>query len=260
MTEPAFKIVIPARYNSSRFPGKPLALIAGVPMVVRVYQQALKSNATEIIVATDDNRIAEACHNSGVPVCMTSPDHPTGTDRIAEVAKTQRWSVDDIIVNVQGDEPLIPVSSIQQVAANLHHFSQASIATLATPITDYDEFMDPNIVKVVFDHTGMAHYFSRSPIPFDRDAAAVRQSVSGAFRHLGLYAYRAGFLTRYCDMSKCHYESIEKLEQLRALWHGEGIHVDIASELPGMGVDTPEELALVETLIKESQVKESQAQ
>lgn len=255
MTEPEFKIVIPARYNSTRFPGKPLALIAGVPMVVRVYQQALKSDAATVVVATDDDRIAAVCHGNGVPVCMTSPDHPTGTDRIAEVAKIQQWSADDIIVNVQGDEPLIPISTIQQVATNLHHFSHASIATLATPITDYEEFIDPNNVKVVFDHSGMAHYFSRAPIPFDRDTAADQRSVAGAFRHLGLYAYRAGFLFRYCEMNKCQYESMEKLEQLRALWHGEGIHVGIASELPGMGVDTPEQLAMVESLIRESQVK-----
>lgn len=252
MTDSEFKIVIPARYNSSRFPGKPVALIAGVPMVIRVYQQACKSDATQVIVATDDKRVADVCNASDVPVCMTSPDHPTGTDRIAEVAKTQRWSADDIIVNVQGDEPLIPVSTIQQVASNLHQNNQASIATLATPITDYEEFTDPNNVKVVFDHAGMAHYFSRAPIPFDRDGDADPLSFTGAFRHLGLYAYRAGFLFRYSEMQECHYESMEKLEQLRALWHGERIHVDIAAELPGMGVDTPEQLAQVESLIEES--------
>ena len=224
-------------------------------MVVRVYQQAIKSHASEVIVATDDERIAEVCNSFGVPVCMTSPDHPTGTDRIAEVAKTQGWSAEDIIVNVQGDEPLIPVSTIQQVAANLHRFSQASIATLATPIVDYEEFIDPNNVKVVFDHVGMALYFSRAPIPFDRDTAPDQRSVAGTYRHLGLYAYRAGFLFRYHNMNECQYESLEKLEQLRALWHGEGIHVDIASELPGLGVDTPEQLALVEALVIESQAK-----
>ncbi len=224
-------------------------------MVVRVYQQAIKSHASEVIVATDDERIAEVCNSFGVPVCMTSPDHPTGTDRIAEVAKTQAWSAEDIIVNVQGDEPLIPVSTIQQVAANLHRFSQASIATLATPIVDYEEFIDPNNVKVVFDHVGMALYFSRAPIPFDRDTAPDQRSVAGTYRHLGLYAYRAGFLFRYHNMNECQYESLEKLEQLRALWHGEGIHVDIASELPGLGVDTPEQLALVEALVIESQAK-----
>lgn len=255
MTEPAFKIVIPARYNSSRFPGKPLALICGVPMVVRVYQQALKTSASEVIVATDDDRVVNICSNNDVPVCLTSPDHPTGTDRIAEVARLKGWSDDDIVVNVQGDEPLIPVSTIHQVANNLHRFTHASIATLATSIIDYEELIDPTNVKVVFDHNGLAHYFSRAPIPFDRDmtAESAAKTLKNAFRHLGLYAYRVGFLNRYAEMPECEYEALEKLEQLRALWHGEKIHVDIATELPGTGVDTPEQLALVEALYLRSQ-------
>lgn len=247
MTETAFRIVIPARYSSSRFPGKPLALIAGTPMVIRVYQQALKSNAEDVVVATDDNRIVQACDEAGVPVCMTSAEHLTGTDRIAEVAGLMQWAADEVVVNVQGDEPLIPISTIHQVAANLHRFKEAGIATLATPITDRDEFADPNNVKVVFDHQGMAHYFSRAPIPFDRDSAA--DSSQFGFRHLGLYAYRVGFLQRYSAMDECQYEALEKLEQLRALWHGERIHVDVATELPGLGVDTPEQLLQVEQLI-----------
>lgn len=251
MSHDSFKIVIPARYNSSRFPGKPLALIADIPMVIRVYQQALKANAADVIIATDDDRIAEVCESYAAPFCMTSADHATGTDRIAEVADLQQWQAEDIVVNVQGDEPLIPVSSITQVAENLHRVGDASIATLSTPIVDLEEFNDPNNVKVVFDHRGMAHYFSRAPIPFNRDGET--QLPNAAFRHLGLYAYRVGFLQRYSQMSECQYESLEKLEQLRALWHGEGIHVDIAQELPGMGVDTPEQLALVESIILASQ-------
>ncbi len=251
MSQNLFKVVIPARYQSSRFPGKPLALIAEVPMVIRVYQQALKADAAEIIIATDDDRIARVCEDHGAAFCMTSADHPTGTDRIAEVAHLQKWHSDDIVVNVQGDEPLIPVSTIKQVAENLHRVTDASIATLATPVVDIEEFNDPNNVKVVFDHRGMAHYFSRAPIPFDRDGTMQLQGT--AFRHLGLYAYRVGFLARYSQMTECQYESLEKLEQLRALWHGEGIHVDIAEELPGMGVDTPEQLALVESLYLDSQ-------
>ncbi len=247
MTETAFRIVIPARYRSSRFPGKPLALIAGTPMVIRVYQQALKSNAVDVVVATDDDRIRQACDDAGAPVCMTSAEHLTGTDRIAEVAGLMKWAADEVVVNVQGDEPLIPISTIHQVAANLHRFKGASIATLASPITDRDEFADPNNVKVVFDHQGMAHYFSRAPIPFDRDAVA--DGSHFGFRHLGLYAYRVGFLQRYSTMKECKYEALEKLEQLRALWHGERIHVDVAKELPGMGVDTPEQLVQVEQLI-----------
>ena len=251
MSHDSFKIVIPARYNSSRFPGKPLALIADIPMVIRVYQQALKANAAEVMIATDDDRIARVCESHGAACCMTSSDHATGTDRIAEVAHLRQWQAEDIVVNVQGDEPLIPVSTIKQVAENLHRVADASIATLSTPIVDTEEFEDPNNVKVVFDHRGMAHYFSRAPIPFNRDGATL--SPNAAFRHLGLYAYRVGFLQRYSQMSECQYESLEKLEQLRALWHGEGIHVDIAQELPGMGVDTPEQLALVESIVRASQ-------
>ena len=249
MTEPNFKIVIPARFSSTRFPGKPLALIDGVPMVVRVYQRVVETSASEIIVATDDQRIANACGEYNAPVCLTSPDHPTGTDRVAEVCEKMGWDDDDVIVNVQGDEPLIPLSSVVQVARNLQQNPDAAIATLCTPISSSQELLDPNNVKVVFDHRGMALYFSIAPIPFDRDTS---NDLSQSFRHLGLYAYRASFLGRYSSLQACVIEELEKLEQLRALWNGERIHVDVATELPGPGVDTPEQLAEVEALIAKS--------
>ncbi len=246
MNDLNYKIVVPARYGSTRFPGKPLALISGVPMIVRVYQRVSMTGASEVVVATDDERIAEVCSKAGAEVCMTRGDHPTGTDRIAEVIENRGWSEDEIVVNVQGDEPLIPLSSIDQVAGNLHRHTDASIATLCTPITDANELRNPNHVKVVFDHRGMALYFSRAPIPHNRDHI---DDVHHVYRHLGLYAYRAAFLRRFADMPACEIEQMEKLEQLRALWHGERIHVAVARELPGPGVDTPEQLARVEALI-----------
>lgn len=241
-----YKIVIPARYKSTRFPGKPLALISGVPMVVRVYQRVADTHASEIIVATDDERIASVCEQAGAEVCMTSPQHATGTDRIAEVREIKAWPDETIIVNVQGDEPLIPISSIGQVAANLFQFDDASIATLCTPVYDPVEAQDTNNVKVVFDHRGMALYFSRMLIPHEREVGSELKCV---YRHLGLYAYRASFLKRFSLLPACEIESLEKLEQLRALWNGEGIHVDIARELPGPGVDTPEQLAEVTAIL-----------
>lgn len=242
-----YKIVIPARYQSTRFPGKPLALINGVPMIVRVYQRVADTEASEVVVATDDERIGAACEMAGADVCLTSPDHQTGTDRIAEVTEKKGWCDDTIIVNVQGDEPLIPLSCIGQVAANLHQFDNASIATLCTPVSDAQEAADTNNVKVVFNHRGMAMYFSRMLIPHERDEGS---GVTCVYRHLGLYAYRAAFLKRFPSLSACEIEELEKLEQLRALWNGEQIHVDVAKELPGPGVDTPEQLAEVAALLK----------
>ncbi len=242
-----FSIVIPARYASSRFPGKPLALIDGVPMVVRVQQRCLTCGAQSVIVATDDERIRDVCLQHGATVVMTRSDHINGTDRLAEVAVNMQWDDSEIVVNVQGDEPLIPVAIVRQVGENLSAIPEASIATLATPIDSAQEFSDPTAVKVVFDHRGLALYFSRSPIPFDRDGSA-NQTLG--YRHIGLYAYRAGFLRRYSDMQPCTIESVEMLEQLRALYNGERIHVAVAKETPGMGVDTPEQLALVERLIQ----------
>jgi len=242
-----FNIVIPARYASSRFPGKPLALIDGVPMVVRVQQRCVGCGAQSVIVATDDERIRDTCQQYGATVVMTRSDHINGTDRLAEVAAKMNWNDSEIVVNVQGDEPLIPVAIVRQVSTNLAAVAEASIATLATPIDSTEEFTDPTAVKVVFDHRGLALYFSRSPIPFDRDASA---ATTLGYRHIGLYAYRAGFLRRYSDMRPCTIENIEMLEQLRALYNGERIHVAVAQETPGMGVDTPDQLAIVERMIQ----------
>lgn len=241
-----FNVVIPARYQSSRFPGKPLALICGQPMILHAYQRAQSCGAAQVVIATDNDEIASVCRAAGADVCMTSTTHATGTDRIAEVSAQRGWHDDTIVVNVQGDEPLLAQSSIQQVAANLARHPAASIATLATAITDPAEAIDGNVVKVVFDNRGMALYFSRACIPAVRDG----QWTSGhSWRHIGLYAFRAGFLRRFGDMPASELEQLEKLEQLRALSHGDKIHVGIASELPGPGVDTPAQLREVEAIM-----------
>lgn len=248
MGSPAFKVVIPARYASTRLPGKPLLELAGRPMLQHVYERSLQSGASEFIIATDDQRIADAAHKFNATVCMTSPEHTSGTERLAEVVEVQGWGDDDIIVNVQGDEPLIPAALIKQVAAGLADNADAPMATLAYPIHTTDEVADPNIVKVVLDKQGYALYFSRAAIPFHRDRPAVGNNT-GALRHIGLYAYRAGFLKRYMQMEPSPLESIEKLEQLRVLWHGMKIQVGIATALPGHGVDTLEDLARVDALL-----------
>lgn len=243
----AFKVVIPARYQSSRFPGKPLAKIAGKEMVLHVYELAMQSAATEVVIATDDQRIFDLAAGCGAKVTMTSKDHATGTDRLVEVVATQGWPADTIIVNVQGDEPLIPIACIDQVAQNLHQNASAVMATLATQINSESEFADPNVVKVVFDAYGMAMLFSRATIPFDRDRG-FDQSVT-CFRHLGIYAYRAGYLQGYSSLPECVIETAEKLEQLRVLYNGDRIHVDVALEVPGPGVDTAEQLIEVEAML-----------
>ncbi len=248
-TQFTFNIVIPARYASSRFPGKPVALIDGVPMVVRVLQRCLGCGAQSVIVATDDERIRDVCLQHGATVAMTRTDHINGTDRLSEVAEQMNWADSEIVVNVQGDEPLIPVAIVRQVGENLAANPEASIATLATAIDSAEEFADPSAVKVVFDHRGFALYFSRSAIPFDRDGSA---ATTLGYRHIGMYAYRAGFLRRYSDMQPVAIEHLEMLEQLRALYYGERIHVAVAKETPGMGVDTPEQLAAVEQIIQAS--------
>jgi len=240
-----FKVVIPARYASTRLPGKPLLQLAGRPMLQHVHERSLQSGAAVVIIATDDQRIADAAHNFDATVCMTSPEHTSGTERLAEVVVRQGWDDDDIIVNVQGDEPLIPSALVQQVAAGLANNAAAPMATLAYPIQSTAEMADPNIVKVVLDKQGYALYFSRAAIPFHRDRLAMDNDTR-ALRHIGLYAYRAGFLKRYMQMEPSPLESIEKLEQLRVLWHGMKIHVGVASEMPGHGVDTREDLARVD--------------
>ncbi|CAG9414767.1 TPA: 3-deoxy-manno-octulosonate cytidylyltransferase [Providencia alcalifaciens] len=241
-----FTVIIPARYASTRLPGKPLADIHGKPMVVRVMEQAIKSGASRVIIATDHPDVAAAVIAAGGEACMTNPDHQSGTERLAEVIDTYGFSDDEIIVNVQGDEPLIPPEIIRQVAHNLRG-SQANMGTLAVPIHSAQEAFNPNAVKVVMDKDGYALYFSRATIPWDRDQfAKSKETIGDTFlRHIGIYAYRAGFIRRYIAWDASPLEKIEMLEQLRVLWYGEKIHVAVAEKAPGAGVDTPEDLELV---------------
>lgn len=239
----AFIVVIPARYASSRLPGKPLLDIGGLSMIERVYHQATASGADQVIVATDDQRIAETVQRFGGHVCMTSPDHHSGTERLAEVIELLQLPEQTIIVNVQGDEPFIPPVIIRQVADNLAKQQKADMATLAVPLHDIAELQNPNVVKVVTDKDGYALYFSRATIPYDRDNRFSDVLSQHYYRHLGLYAYRAKFIKRYISWPASQLERIESLEQLRVLWQGEAIHVDIAAETPPVGVDTEADLA-----------------
>jgi 3-deoxy-manno-octulosonate cytidylyltransferase (CMP-KDO synthetase) len=243
-----FKVVIPARHASTRLPGKPLLDIAGKPMVVRVAEQAMKSGASEICVATDHEGIAEAVTRHGYAVTMTRADHPSGTDRIAEVAQQRGWRDDEIIVNVQGDEPLIDPALIREVALNLADHPEAAMATACHPIHDKASVFNPNVVKVVADKNGYALYFSRAPIPYARDAYAAGEDVPAGLsvqRHIGIYAYRASFLKIYSQLAPSGIETFESLEQLRVLWHGYKISVAVTEHAPAAGVDTPEDLERV---------------
>lgn len=246
----SFRVVIPARHASTRLPGKPLLPLAGRPLIAHVYDCARASGAAEILIATDDARIAEACTGFGASVVMTSASHRSGSERLAEVVAVQGWPDDEIVVNLQGDEPLTPSSAIRQVAEDLIAFPEASVSTLCAPIHSAAQLNDPHTVKVVRDVAGYALYFSRAPIPWERDVigAEAREAPIG-WRHVGMYAYRAGYLRRYVALPACELEHIEKLEQLRVLWHGARIHVAEALEVPGHGVDTPEDLALVAALL-----------
>ncbi|KPW34858.1 3-deoxy-manno-octulosonate cytidylyltransferase [Pseudomonas coronafaciens pv. atropurpurea] len=250
----AFTVVIPARYGSSRFPGKPLQTIAGKPMVQLVWEQARKSSAERVVVATDDARIVEACRAFGAEVLLTREDHNSGTDRLAEVATQLGLAADAIVVNVQGDEPMIPPAVIDQVAANLAAHPEAGMATLAEPIDDVAVLFNPNIVKVSTDINGLALTFSRAPLPWARDALASDKDRLPAGvpyrRHIGIYAYRAGFLHDFVSWGPCWLENTESLEQLRALWNGVRIHVADALEAPPGGVDTPEDLERVRRLLE----------
>lgn len=250
----AFTVVIPARFGSSRFPGKPLKLIAGKPMVQHVWEQARKSAAERVVVATDDARIFEACQGFGAEVVMTRQDHNSGTDRLAEVAVQLGLTADAIVVNVQGDEPMIPPAVIDQVAANLAAHAVAGIATLAEPIDDVELLFNPNVVKVVADLDGLALTFSRAPLPWARDDfSKTRETLPAGVpyrRHIGIYAYRAGFLHDFVSWGPCWLENTESLEQLRALWHGVRIHVADAVQSPPGGVDTPEDLERVRRLLE----------
>lgn len=247
----AYKLVIPARYASTRLPGKPLLDIGGKPLVQHVIEAAQRANAEQIVLATDDARIAEVGESLGIQVVMTSPNHATGTDRLAEVVQSMGWADDAVVVNLQGDEPLIPASLLDCLAANLVQFPQAGIATLCTPIHHARDMFDPHVVKVVRDRSGFALYFSRAPIPWERDRFGVEEGAAHehGFRHLGLYAYRAGFLRDFATWPEAPIEGLEKLEQLRAMWHGVRIHVDVVDEPPGHGVDTEDDRQRVAALL-----------
>lgn len=246
----SFTVVIPARYESTRLPGKPLADIGGKPMIQWVYEQSLQAGAEKVVVATDDARVESAVQAFGGVVCMTSSEHESGTERLAEVVKVMNIPDDHVIVNVQGDEPLIPPAIITQVASNLAS-SQAPMATLAVEISHEDEVFNPNAVKVLTDKDGYAMYFSRATIPWDRDNFANGGKVIAQplMRHIGIYAYRAGFINTYINWEPTALEKIESLEQLRVLWYGEKIHVEVAKQAPPAGVDTPEDLEVVRKLI-----------
>lgn len=248
-----FRVVIPARYASTRLPGKPLADIAGKPMVVRVAEAAQRSGASEVWVATDDAGVHAAVAAAGHSVMMTRVDHASGTDRLAEVVAQRAWDDEAIIVNVQGDEPLIDPGLIARVAQALADFPESPMATAAHALTHADEFFNPNVVKVVCDRQGRALYFSRAPIPWARDNFSGGTPASlpaglGAARHIGLYAYRAGFLRCYQQLAASPLEQWEALEQLRVLWHGYSIQVVEAECAPAPGVDTPEDLARVQAI------------
>ncbi|CFQ29083.1 3-deoxy-manno-octulosonate cytidylyltransferase [Yersinia bercovieri] len=246
----SFIAIIPARYASTRLPGKPLADIAGKPMVVHVMERALASGASRVIVATDHPEVVKAVEAVGGEVCLTRADHQSGTERLAEVIERYGFADDDIIVNVQGDEPLIPPVIIRQVADNLAACS-AGMATLAVPIESSEEAFNPNAVKVVMDAQGYALYFSRAAIPWERERfAQSKESIGDCFlRHIGIYAYRAGFIRRYVNWAPSKLEQIELLEQLRVLWYGEKIHVAVAKAVPAVGVDTQEDLDRVRAIM-----------
>ena len=248
-----FVVVIPARYGSTRLPGKPLLEIGGKPMVVHVADRARASGAAEVIVATDHEGIAAAVARYGHQALLTRADHASGTDRIAEVAAQRRYPAERIVVNVQGDEPLIEPELIRGIAQQLAAHPDAAIATAGCPLTDAAQFVNPNIVKVVLDRNGYALYFSRAPIPFARDefADGITRIPAGlpAYRHIGIYAYRAAFLAGYTQLAPAPLERFEALEQLRALWHGHRISVAITAAAPHAGVDTTEDLERVKTLL-----------
>jgi 3-deoxy-manno-octulosonate cytidylyltransferase (CMP-KDO synthetase) len=248
-----FKIVIPARFGSSRLPGKPLLPIAGKPMIAHVCDRAREANPDAIVVATDDDRIYQAVSQLGIQAVMTRPDHASGTERIAEVAQLCGWSNRDIIVNLQGDEPLVPPSAIREVAAALANQQQAGIATLATEIAEQQDIFNPNTVKVVLNKSCYALYFSRAPIPWERGAFSQQggqpSGITAYLRHIGIYAYTVNFLERYCQWQASVLESVESLEQLRILWYGEAIFVKIIDKAPVAGVDTLEDLQRVEQIL-----------
>ena len=249
-----FKVVIPARFASTRLPGKPLADIHGKPMVVRVVELALKSGAEEVWVATDHAQVAEAVTAAGYNALMTAEAHASGTDRLAEVVQKLQWADETIVVNVQGDEPLLDPRLIVAVAQSLQEHDSAEMATVCHPIHDMASMFSQHIVKVVFDSKGYALYFSRAPIPYARDGFRDAPNQMPAdlpvYRHIGIYAYRAAFLRVYQQLTPAAIEQSEALEQLRALWHGYKISVAVTDLAPPTGVDTPQDLQKVRALFK----------
>lgn len=246
-----FTVLIPARLASTRLPDKPLADIAGLPMIVRVAQQARRSAAARVAIATDSDRIRAACEAHGLEVVMTRTDHPSGSDRLAEACEHLSLADSDCVVNVQGDEPLIDPALIDAVAKLLVDRPQAAMSTAAHPIASIEEFRNPNVVKVVTDAQGLALYFSRAPMPWWRDGFATGTNSlpdPAPLRHIGIYGYRAAFLREFPRLPPSPLEQIEALEQLRALWHGRRIAVHVTQTAPGAGVDTPEDLARVRSL------------
>jgi 3-deoxy-manno-octulosonate cytidylyltransferase (CMP-KDO synthetase) len=259
MNVPPYSIVIPARYASTRFLGKPLHLLNGEPMIVHTARRAAESSATQVVVATDDERIAGVCAKAGVDVEMTREDHPSGTDRIAEVAQRLQWSADTIIVGLQGDEPATPASHLDTLAANLTAHPDADMATLCTRIESAVDYHNPNRVKVVRDQREMAMYFSRAAIPAQRESLvqkkpatsnpATAQSLPDCWLHVGIYAYRCHYLMQYCELAVCVLELEERLEQLRVLYNGGKIHVGTIEGSASTGVDSPEDLSSIEAAL-----------
>ena len=250
-----FNTIIPARYGSSRLPGKPLLNIAGKPMIQHVYDRAVEAGSSEIVIATDDERIFNIVTAFGGQVVMTSSDHESGTDRLAEVVTQLSWADETVVVNLQGDEPLMDPKLLQLVAKSLHKHNEVGLTTLATPILNREEIFNPNAVKVVCDSTGKALYFSRAPIPWVRgnydspDSKELSETVK-PLRHLGIYAYRTSALKQITAFTPCPMELAESLEQLRALWNGINIHVDVIEQVPGHGVDTMEDLEVVRAIFE----------
>jgi 3-deoxy-manno-octulosonate cytidylyltransferase (CMP-KDO synthetase) len=249
----SFTVLIPARLASTRLPRKPLADLEGLPMIVRVARRAALSSARRVVVAADDPAIVAACEAHGVEARLTAHDHPTGSDRLAEASRLLGLAGDDIVVNVQGDEPLIDPALVEACATTLREHGDCVMSTAAHPIADAAEFANPNVVKVVTDRAGRALYFSRAPMPFWRDAGGVPADPlpdPRPLRHIGLYAYRAGFLQGFASLERSPLESIEALEQLRVLWHGQRIAVHVTPHGPGPGVDTPQDLERVRAILR----------
>ncbi|MDH5444661.1 MAG: 3-deoxy-manno-octulosonate cytidylyltransferase [Gammaproteobacteria bacterium] len=243
-----FHVIIPARYASTRLPGKPLRLLADKPIIQHVYEQASLSQASSVIIATDDERIQQTAEAFGAEVCMTSNQHSSGTERLAEVIEKKKLGDEAIIINLQGDEPMMPTACLDQVAELLQSNPECKMASLCELITNIEDVFDPNVVKVVLNKSHHAIYFSRAPIPWDRDVFATSDKKisselsNNCFRHIGLYAYRAGFVKEYISMTTSPLEKLESLEQLRVLWHGFDIAMGVAIEPPGQGIDTEQDL------------------